>query len=80
MGDRQAGRIKADNLIETSPIRDDLVAAVARARDPEFRARCRLVVNPYAPGGDQPVGQVIKNILGSVSLAPEVLKKRLRSL
>lgn len=80
VGDRQAGRIRAENVLEAPARRGDLLAAVARARDAAFRARCRAAVNPYAPGGDEPVGRAIKETLAAVSLAPEVLKKVFRPL
>jgi UDP-hydrolysing UDP-N-acetyl-D-glucosamine 2-epimerase len=76
LGDRQEGRVLAGNILTVACARDAIAGAVARARDEEFRRACRAVVNPYAPRGVGGIGLHIKEILKSVSLAPDVIRKR----
>jgi UDP-hydrolysing UDP-N-acetyl-D-glucosamine 2-epimerase len=46
IGDRQAGRLRADSVIDCAPQRDAIAAAIAQA----FTMNCRDVVNPYGDG------------------------------
>lgn len=80
VGDRQAGRIMAANVVQSAPEPASLAAALRTALDPAFRAASRLVDNPYAAAGKQTSGQHIKEILKSVSLATDVIKKQFRRL
>jgi len=80
VGDRQAGRVMAANIVGAAAAPGSLDAAIATACSVEFRARCRTVVNPYAAPGAEPAGHRIKEILKTVSLAPDVVKKRFHRL
>lgn len=51
IGDRQAGRLKADSVIDCAPQRDAIRAAIQEALSPAFRARAAAVSNPYGNGG-----------------------------
>ncbi|HOX24963.1 MAG TPA: UDP-N-acetylglucosamine 2-epimerase [Candidatus Krumholzibacteria bacterium] len=80
VGDRQRGRLRAANVLEAAPADASLAAAISTALDAGFRARCRLAVNPYAASGPQSCGERIKEILATVSLGGDVVKKRFRRL
>ncbi len=80
VGDRQAGRVMADNVLPAEAEPSSLAAALRAALDPEVRERCRRAVNPHAAPGPQPSGERIKEILKSVSLEPDVIKKQFRRL
>jgi UDP-hydrolysing UDP-N-acetyl-D-glucosamine 2-epimerase len=47
IGSRQAGRIRADNVISCAPEAQALAAAVAQALSPAFRRRAGSCANPY---------------------------------
>jgi UDP-hydrolysing UDP-N-acetyl-D-glucosamine 2-epimerase len=76
LGDRQEGRVMAGNVLPAACRRDAIRAAIDRALSDEFRRACRAVENPYAPDGVGGIGLRIKEILKSVSVSPEVIRKR----
>ena len=51
IGDRQRGRLKAESVIDCSPDRKAIAAALRRLYSPEFRATLKTVRNPYGEGG-----------------------------
>ncbi len=51
IGDRQRGRLKADSVIDCSPDRHSIAAALQRLYSPAFQAVLRTVRNPYGEGG-----------------------------
>ncbi len=50
IGARQAGRDRAENVLDCAFDTAAISCAIAAAVDPEFRARSRRVVNPYGDG------------------------------
>jgi len=50
IGDRQAGREKAANVIDVAADKSGIVEAVRRAISPDFRASLRGLENPYGDG------------------------------
>jgi UDP-N-acetylglucosamine 2-epimerase (non-hydrolysing) len=50
VGQRQRGRLRGDNVIQSAEGRAAVEAAVRTALTPEGRARARAVVNPYGTG------------------------------
>jgi UDP-N-acetylglucosamine 2-epimerase (non-hydrolysing) len=50
IGDRQRGRLRGDNVVESAEGRDAVAAALLQALSPEFRAAAKDVVNPYGDG------------------------------
>ncbi len=50
IGSRQAGRVRAANVIDTGYPRAEIVAGLQRALQPAFRAGLAGVVNPYGDG------------------------------
>lgn len=65
IGDRQRGRLSAGSVIDCAPARDDIAAALARARSPSFRATLAGVRNPYGEGG---AAEAIVDVLARVPL------------
>lgn len=72
IGDRQAGRAKAESVIDCLPEADAIVAAIEQMGSGEFRERLKTVVNPYGTGG---ASKKIVEVLQSVSF-DGLLKKR----
>lgn len=50
VGERQAGRLRAANVIDVPSETDAIEAAIRRAVEPEFRARLAGLANPYGDG------------------------------
>jgi len=73
VGDRQRGRMRAENTIDTSGDVAEIRAAVARALDPAWRARFKGRPNPY---GDGHSAARIVQVLKSTALGPELLIKQ----
>lgn len=73
VGDRQAGRHRAGNVIDASADRTVLRAALARGLDPAFRAGLAGLVNPYGDGHAAPR---IARRLREVPLDAALLRKR----
>jgi GDP/UDP-N,N'-diacetylbacillosamine 2-epimerase (hydrolysing) len=71
IGDRQAGRIKADSVIDCLPERNDIMRALDRLYSHNFLEMLRTVCNPY---GEPGASEKIIAIVGSLDL--NVLKKK----
>jgi len=50
VGNRQQGRIHGPNVIDTPCRHDDVLKAIVRATDPEFRHQIAQMKNPYGEG------------------------------
>ena len=50
IGDRQKGRFIAENVIQTTGERDDILAGIRRALSDEHKEICKNVTNPYYAG------------------------------
>ncbi len=72
IGDRQAGRLHADNVLHVEAETAAVVAAVESALDEVFIQRCRMAVNPYGNGGS---GARIADILATIPLDLRLLRK-----
>lgn len=77
IGDRQAGRARARNVIDCAPERDSIAAAIRRAVDPAFRASLAGLRNPY---GDGRAASRIVSRLKEVKLGGSLLVKRFADL
>lgn len=77
IGRRQQGRERAENILDAQPVRSEIVAAVTRARDPEFVAHAARTVNPY---GDGHAAERIAQILAEVPVDDRLLVKRSRPI
>jgi UDP-hydrolysing UDP-N-acetyl-D-glucosamine 2-epimerase len=73
IGERQAGRFRAANIIDVVADREAIVAGLQRAITPAFRASLSGLVNPYGRG--DAARQIVK-ILMSVNVGPELLRKK----
>ncbi|NCJ07071.1 UDP-N-acetylglucosamine 2-epimerase (hydrolyzing) [Synechococcales cyanobacterium C] len=51
IGDRQEGRLKADSVIDCSPDRHAISAAIQRLYSFEFQEKLKMIRNPYGDGG-----------------------------
>ena len=50
IGDRQKGRIQAKSVINCSPVKNDIIFAINKARSKEFKNVCLDAVNPNGDG------------------------------
>lgn len=73
VGSRQRGRLRAANVIDVDPARDEIAAAIRRALDPAFRASLAGLVNPYGDGHAAPR---IARVLAGLDLGPRLLRKQ----
>ena len=51
IGRRQLGRVRGINVLDVSPDRSQIQAAVSQAMSPDFRDACDQGINPYGSGG-----------------------------
>lgn len=77
VGIRQQGRERAANIIDVPADASAIVQALQRASDPVFRRSLQGMSSPY---GDGDAGQHIADVLGSVTLGPELIMKQAPSL
>ena len=73
VGFRQQGRERARNIIDVAARTDDILAAVARAVSPEFKAGLVGMANPYGEGN---AGKRIAAVLASTKIDATLLHKR----
>jgi UDP-hydrolysing UDP-N-acetyl-D-glucosamine 2-epimerase len=73
VGDRQRGRLRAANVLDTGHDREAIAEAIRQALDPAFRRRLAGLVNPYGDGHAAPR---IARILREVELGPRLVRKR----
>lgn len=64
IGDRQKGRMMAENVICCKPVAKEIAAAMKRALSPEFRAVSAGAANPFGEGhASQQIYRVMKDYL-----------------
>ena len=73
VGLRQKGRERARNVLDAQPDAAAILARIAEARSPAFRASLEGMANPY---GDGHAAERIIEVLTSVPLGPQLLVKR----
>jgi len=66
IGDRQKGRVQAENVTNCSPTKDAIIKSTQRAVSPEFRASLDDMINPYEKMN---TARNIKNIIKECELA-----------
>lgn len=75
IGSRQAGRLRAENVLDADHDREAIRAAIGCALgDEAFKARARACHNPY---GDGHAGERIVEVLASLEIGPQLLDKRI---
>lgn len=72
VGDRQRGRLRAGNVIDTQVDAQSIAAAVDRALTVDFRASLSGIVNPY---GDGHAAERICGVLKEVAIDSRLLQK-----
>ena len=73
VGERQTGRVRPANVIDTSIDRPQIAAAVRKAMDPRFRDGLADLVNPY---GDGRAAERILSVLRDLPARQTLLVKR----
>jgi UDP-N-acetylglucosamine 2-epimerase (non-hydrolysing) len=73
VGARQAGRLRAANVVDVGPERDEILAGIEAALAPSFRTGLRGLANPY---GDGRAAERIVRVLRTVELSPALTRKR----
>jgi UDP-N-acetylglucosamine 2-epimerase len=77
IGNRQAGRIRAANVIDVVCERGEILEAIRRAASEEFRDSLASVVNPYASATNSAVA-AITDVLKHVELGDSLVQKKFR--
>ncbi len=72
IGTRQAGRVRAANVMDVGYAREEIVAGVQRGMTPAFRERLRDLANPY---GDGHAAERIVAGLKAVALNDRLIRK-----
>jgi UDP-hydrolysing UDP-N-acetyl-D-glucosamine 2-epimerase len=73
IGMRQKGRERARNVLDAAPDAADILAKLAQARSPQFRASLVGMENPY---GDGHASEKIVEVLTTIPLTPSLLIKQ----
>ena len=75
IGDRQAGRLRAENVIDVPCERASIKKAIALTMDdPQFMAKAKKCTNPYGEGG---ASQLILDVIKSIKIDSRLLKKQM---
>jgi len=77
IGNRQRGRLRADNVIDVGYSQAEISAGIKRAMQPEFRAELADLVNPY---GDGQASKRIVETLRAVELNDKLLMKHFHDM
>ncbi|WP_455389353.1 UDP-N-acetylglucosamine 2-epimerase [Petrachloros mirabilis] len=80
VGNRQMGRARAANVIDTDYAPDAIVAGIERGLSPEFRQSVEHAENPYDIFRDGKTSFRIKEKLKDNQVTPDLLKKRFHDL
>jgi UDP-hydrolysing UDP-N-acetyl-D-glucosamine 2-epimerase len=75
IGDRQRGRVRAANVIDVPCSEEAIIRGIRRGLSPRFRQSLRSMRNPYDRFRDGSTSERMKDVLKSVPLSPELLKK-----
>jgi UDP-hydrolysing UDP-N-acetyl-D-glucosamine 2-epimerase len=73
IGERQAGRIRAANVIDCADNRAAIGAAIATAISPDFRESLHDIVNPYGSGH---AAEIIVRTLAATPIDDRLMRKR----
>jgi len=80
IGDRQKGRIKAANVIDTNYTVDSIRRGIQKALSPDFKAGLKDMINPYQKYADGNISLRIKEKLKTIPLNDLLIKKEFRDL
>jgi len=76
IGDRQQDRVRAGNVVDVVCKTKDILRAIKRAANPDFRRTLRGLKNPYDRYRDGKTSWRIKEILRKASLSEDLIKKK----
>lgn len=75
IGSRQQGRLRADNVLDTTYNEEQILAAIRRSiNDESFRHECQTCKNPYGAGN---AGPKIAEALATIPLNSRLLQKKM---
>lgn len=77
IGDRQAGRVHGENVIDTICSRDAIGSAIKKATNPKFVKHIHGINNPY---GDGSASEIIVSHIKSLQLTQDLIMKKFHSL
>ena len=77
VGNRQCGRVRAENVIDVGCARGDIVTAVRRALSAEFRRSLDGMANPYGSGD---AAEKTVEVIREVDLSEKLIVKRFNDL
>ncbi len=80
IGDRQSGRIRAENVIDVPCTETAIVKGIKRAVSSRFLNSLRGMRNPYDRFHDGHTSERIKNVLRDISIPGDLLEKRFYDL
>jgi UDP-N-acetylglucosamine 2-epimerase (non-hydrolysing)/GDP/UDP-N,N'-diacetylbacillosamine 2-epimerase (hydrolysing) len=80
IGDRQQGRVRAQNIIDVPCTKKAILEGIRRAISLRFRNSLHRMRNPYDRFHDGRASERIKNVLRDVVISPEFIKKQFQDL
>ena len=80
IGDRQKGRVKAENIIDTNNSFSEITKSIKIALSTEFKQQLSNLINPYDKYQDGRTSEKIKNKLKTIPLNNNILKKEFKDI
>ena len=80
IGDRQKGRMRAPNVIDVGNSVAEIRGGIARALSNDFRTSIKDIENPYDRFRDGQTSHRIMEVLKTVELSEDLIKKKFRDL
>ncbi len=75
IGSRQQGRLRANNVLDATYSKEDILTAIQRSvHDEDFRHQCQTCLNPYGAGN---AGPKIAEVLATIPLDSRLLQKKM---
>jgi UDP-hydrolysing UDP-N-acetyl-D-glucosamine 2-epimerase len=74
IGSRQQGRLRSTNIIDAGYNQKEILSAIKKSLNKNFRRSCRHCKNPYGKGR---AGEVITSVLSEVPIDRKLLIKRM---
>lgn len=76
VGNRQQGRVRARNVIDTPGSSDAIASAIHRALTSDFRSSLKGLKNPYAAPGEGSISGRMKDQIRAALTRPDFVRKR----
>jgi len=80
IGDRQKGRVKAENIIDTNNSFSEITKSIKEALSTEFKQQISNLINPYDKYQDGRTSEKIKDKLKTIPLNNNILKKEFNDI